>query len=692
MLRKVLQSIMDEKTAKREIARLRKEIRRHSKLYYEMDAPEISDFDYDMLFRRLQKLEAEFPQLDSPASPTHKVGGRASERLKKVTHAVKMDSLADVFSLAELQDFLEKTRQQLAPLEDEEIRFTVEPKIDGLSVSLTYENGILVLGATRGDGTVGEDVTANIKTIASIPLHLPQPLSLTVRGEVYMPKDVFEALNREKEAAGEKLWANPRNAAAGSLRQLDPKETAKRKLDIYVFNFQSGSLYEDGHAPASHRETIQRLEALGFHTIELLCTTTKDTEIFSAIEALGKSRSSLDCGIDGAVIKVDALRQRTLLGETSSVPKWAAAYKYPPEEKTTKLLDIVIQVGRTGVLTPNAVLEPVRLAGTTVSRATLHNIDIIRKRDIRIGDTVVVRKAGDIIPEIAGSLSDKRDGSERIFHFPDVCPSCGERIVYDGQTEGEDEETAGAARCINADCPAQLERRLIHFASKGAMGIDGMGPQIVRLLTEHKLIQSAADIYRLTPQQLAPLPRMGQQSAANLIAAIERSKSAGPARLLFALGIRHIGIAASEAILHVFGSVDALFSADVESLCQVEDVGEIMAQSVVDFFSLPETKLLIRRLADAGVVMEAEKKADSSNTLAGLTFVLTGTLPSMSRNEAGEKLKALGAKVSGSVSAKTSYVVAGEAAGSKLTRARQLGVPVIDETQLLQLLRGKPLA
>lgn len=684
---------MELKTAKREIARLRKEIRRHSKLYYEQDQPEISDFDYDMLFRRLQELETEFPELDSPSSPTHKVGGRASERLKKVTHSVKMDSLSDVFSFEELSAFLEKTRQQLADIH-EEILFTVEPKIDGLSVSLSYENGILVLGATRGDGITGEDVTANIKTIASVPQQLPAPLTLTVRGEVYMPQDVFEALNAEKEAAGEKLWANPRNAAAGSLRRLNPEETAQRKLDIYIFNFQAGSLYEDGHAPKSHRETIERIRALGFHTIDLLCTTGKDAEILSAIEKLGQNRDTLPCGIDGAVIKIDALHQRVLLGETSSTPKWAAAYKYPPEEKETKLLDIAIQVGRTGVLTPNAVLEPVQLAGTTVSRATLHNIDIIRQRDIRIGDTVIVRKAGDIIPEIVGSVTDRRCGDEQVFQFPEYCPSCGEKIVYDAQELNEENEIiaeSGAARCINVDCPAQLERRLIHFASKGAMGIDGMGPQIVHLLIENNLIQSAADIYTLTPQQLAALPRMGELSAANLTAAIERSKNAGPARLLFGLGIHHIGIAASEAILKKFGSIDALFTADIDALCEIEDIGEIMAQSVIDFFSLSETKQLIARLADSGVMMQAEQTASASDSLAGLTFVLTGTLSTMTRTEAGEKLKLLGAKVTGSVSAKTSYVVAGEAAGSKLDRANQLGIPVIDETQLQKLLNGESL-
>lgn len=679
---------MDEKTAKREISRLRKEIRRHAKLYYEQDAPEISDFDYDMLFRRLQELETEFPQLDSPSSPTHKVGGRASERLKKVSHLVKMDSLSDVFSFEELAAFLEKSRQPFVDT-DEEVFYTVEPKIDGLSVSLTYEKGELVLGATRGDGIVGEDVTANIRTIASIPQKLPEPLSLTVRGEVYMPRNVFSKLNEEKEAAGEKLLANPRNAAAGSLRQLDPAETAKRGLDIFVFNFQSGSLYEDGHAPKSHRETIQRIRSLGFHTVDILCTTTKDEEVFAAIEKLGSSRDALPCGIDGAVVKIDALRQREVLGETSSTPKWAAAYKYPPEEKETKLLDITVQVGRTGVLTPNAVLEPVQLAGTTVSRATLHNIDIIRQRDIRIGDMVIVRKAGDIIPEITRSVTEKRAGNEQIYQIPSRCPSCGESIVFDKEeAEGE----VGAARCINADCPAQLERRLIHFASKGAMGIDGMGPQMVRMLIDNDLIQSAADIYTLTPGPLAALPRMGQQSAANLMAAIEKSKAAGPARLLFGLGIHHIGIAASESIIKQFGSVGALFAADIETLCQVEDIGEIMAQSVVDFFSLPETKQLIQRLEDAGVVMAADDSAPARDSLRGLTFVLTGTLPTMSRAEAGNQLKQLGAKVAGSVSSKTSYVVAGEAAGSKLDRARQLGIPVIDEAQLKQLLQGEPIA
>ena len=670
---------MDITAAKQEIARLREEIQRHARLYYENDAPEISDYEYDMLFRRLQKLEAEYPELDSPASPTHRVGGKASDKLNKVTHPVKMDSLADVFSYEELSAFLERTRQQLP--DGETAMFSVEPKIDGLSVSLTYENGKLVLGATRGDGVTGEDVTQNIRTIPSIPHTLPEPLDLTVRGEVYMPVAAFTRLNAEKEAAGEKLWANPRNAAAGSLRRIHGGEEAAKALDIFVFNYQTGSLYSDGHAPATHSETIARLRELGFPTLDILTVTDADEAIISATRDLGSRRNDLPCGIDGAVVKIDALRQRTLLGETTSVPKWAAAYKYPPEEKETKLLDIAIQVGRTGVLTPNAVLSPVHLAGTTVSRATLHNIDIIRARDIRIGDTVLVRKAGDIIPEVVGSVAARRDGTEREFHFPTHCPACGEAVVYDT----EDDSETGAVRCINADCPAQLERRLIHFASKGAMSIDGMGPQVVRLLIANDLIHSAADIYDLRAEDLAALPRMGETSAANLISAIETSKRAGAARLLFALGIHHIGSTAAENILRRMRSMEALFSASVEDLCAIEDVGEIMARSVVEFFALPETRQLIDRLTAAGVMMEDTTPAPTQS-LAGLTFVLTGTLPTLGRAEATEMLKRAGAKVTGSVSAKTSYVVAGEAAGSKLDKANTLGIPVIDEDGLREML------
>lgn len=684
---------MDKSNAEKRINELRKSLRYHSRLYYEKDEPEISDYEYDMMFRELSELEAEFPELDEESSPTHRVGGKADEKFKKVRHPVKMGSLTDVFSFEELISFVEKTTSALKDEGESEIEYTVEPKIDGLSVGLTYEKGKLVLGATRGNGVEGEDVTPNIMTIKSIPHTLPEPLDLCVRGEVYMPRAEFARLNAEKEAAGEKLWANPRNAAAGSLRRLDAAETGERGLDIFVFNYQSGNLYSDGHAPVSHSETINRLKELGFHTIDMLDVTGDSEKIVEAVKRLGEARDSLPNDIDGTVIKINSLRQRTVLGENTSTPKWAVAYKFPPEEKETKLLDITVQVGRTGVLTPTAELAPVRLAGTSVSRATLHNIDIIRQKDIRIGDTVIVRKAGDIIPEVVGSVAKLRTGEEKIFSFPVFCPSCGEKLVYDKDLTDEDRkngapdgEEEGTVRCINAACPAQLERRVIHFASKNAMGIDGMGPKAVKLLLSEGLISSVADIYTLRQEDLAHLPRMGELSAKNLIEAIEKSKSSGGEKLLFALGIRHIGEAASADICRKFGGIYPLFDASEEELCTVPDVGDIMAKSVVDFFSLPETRELIDRLSAAGVVTEASGGTVSDNALEGLTFVLTGTLTSLTRSEATERLKRKGAKVAGSVSKKTSYVVAGEAAGSKLDRANQLGVPVLTEQQLYEML------
>lgn len=674
--------------AKRKIEELRRELRYHSRLYYEKDEPEISDFEYDMMFRTLTQLEAEFPQFDQADSPTHRVGGKADEKFKKVRHPVKMGSLTDVFSFEELSAYIEKTAAALKESGvSEDAVFTVEPKIDGLSVGLTYENGRLVLGATRGNGVEGEDVTANIMTIKSIPHTLPEPLNICVRGEVYMPRAEFARLNSEKADAGEKLWANPRNAAAGSLRRLNPRETGERGLDIFVFNYQTGSLYADGHEPSTHRETIERLRALGFHTIDMEAVSGDKDEIISAVKALGEKRDALPNDIDGAVIKINSLSQRVILGENSSTPKWAVAYKFPPEEKRTKLLDITVQVGRTGVLTPTAELAPVRLAGTGVSRATLHNIDIIRARDIRIGDTVVVRKAGDIIPEVVGSVASLRTGDEKIFSFPEFCPSCGEKLVFDSWEEGEtDGSEEGAVRCINAACPAQLERRLVHFASKGAMGIDGMGPKVVKLLLENALVKSVADIYTLKIEDIAALPRMGRLSAENLSAAIEKSKSAGGEKLLFALGIRHIGETASADICRKFGGIYPLFGATEEQLCSVPDVGGIMAKSVVDFFALPETRELLDRLRASGVVTEAAQKAPSDTSLEGMTFVLTGTLTTLTRSQASEKLRQKGAKVAGSVSKNTSYVVAGEAAGSKLDRANQLGIPVLTEEQLYEML------
>ncbi|MBQ3707757.1 MAG: NAD-dependent DNA ligase LigA [Clostridia bacterium] len=668
---------------------LRRIITRASELYYNEDAPEMSDYEYDALFEELKQLEAAHPDLDDPNSPTHRVGGAPSEKFEKITHPVKMGSLSDVFSEDEMRAFLERTTKTLtdAGIPPEEILYSVEPKIDGLSVSVTYEGGRLILGATRGDGTIGENVTENIRTIAGIPHVLPEPLDLTVRGEVYMPRSVFERINEEKEAAGERLFANPRNAAAGSLRRLDPKETAAARLDIFVFNYQTGALWADGHEPLTHAETIERIGALGFHRIAIRALTASPDEVIAAIRQIGGERDSLAYDIDGAVVKINSLAQRRIVGENPSTPKWAAAFKYPPEQKHTKLLEIRANVGRTGVLTPLAILEPVRLAGTTVSRATLHNIDVIRERDIRLGDTVIVQKAGDIIPEIIGSVREARTGDEIPFAFPETCPSCGERLFWDSE-EGD----SGALRCQNPACPAQLERGISHFASRGAMNIDGLGPALVRLLIDGDLIADAADLYTLRKEDIAALPRMGDKSAENLLAALERSKTAGPARLLYALGVRHVGEAASEAVIGRFRSLDALFDADAEALADITDIGEITAKTVVDFFALPETRRLVDKLRAAGVVTAlpdgAAPAAPASEKLAGMTFVLTGTLPSMTRDEASALIKQNGGKTAGSVSKKTAYVLAGSDAGSKLTKANELGIPVLSEEEFLDMIKG----
>ena len=676
---------------------LRNTLRYHSEKYYNEDSPEISDYEYDMLFEELKQLEAAHPEVDVPASPTHKVGGAASEKFSKVTHPVKMGSLTDVFDHEELKAFIRRTKDAL--MDDgysaEDIVYSVEPKIDGLSVSLTYEGGRLTLGATRGDGVVGENVTENVRTIGDVPKTLAENVSLTVRGEVYMPRDSFHKLNAEKEAAGEKLWANPRNAAAGSLRRLNAAETAGRGLSIFVFNYQTGELYENGKVPTSHSETVEQMKALGFTVIPVKCIPADEDAAVAAVEEIGAMRDSLPYDIDGAVIKVNVLEMRESLGEGTSTPKWAVAYKFPPEEKMTKLISIDLQVGRTGVLTPAANLEPVRLAGTTVSRATLHNIDIIRERDIRVGDTVIIRKAGDIIPEITASVPEKRDGSEIIFSFPENCPSCGEKLVFDDADDMDADgisanaEVGGAVRCINPSCPAQRERRIVHFASRGAMNIDGMGPSVVKLLLENELICDVADIYTLKAEDISSLPRMGKKSAENLLAAIERSKQNSPARLLHALGIRHTGEAASEAIVNHFGGITPLLDASAEAISEIHDIGEVTAAAVQSFFALPETREIIRRLGEYGVTLDlsaAEASAEVSADLEGLTFVLTGTLPTMSRDEASELIKNAGGKTSGSVSKKTDYVVAGEAAGSKLTKAQSLGVKIISEEELLAML------
>ena len=653
---------------------LRALLTRHARLYYIYDSPEISDYEYDKLYAELKSLEEKYPEDFDPTSPTQRVGGKPLDKFEKVVHSVRMDSLADVFSFDEVSDFC--TAMQNAV---ETPFFSVEPKIDGLSVALTYENGVLVNGATRGDGTTGEDVTQNIKTVGAVPLRLSEPLSLTVRGEVYMPRASFEKLNLTREAQGQALFANPRNAAAGSLRQLDSKITAERGLSIFVFNLQNGNLYADRDNPDSHTATLARLRELGFTTLKDTACIDSADGILSHIQSLGEKRDDLPYDIDGVVIKLDSLAARAIVGEGTNTPKWAVAYKFPPEQKQTTLLDVEIAVGRTGVLTPTAILSPVRLAGTTVSRATLHNLGFIREKDVRIGDTVTLQKAGDIIPEIVCAHPEKRNGNEQIFYMPTHCPSCGEPVFYD-------EDEGAAARCLGTSCPAQLSRAVEHFASKGAMDIDGMGPQIVELLLSEGLISSVADLYTLKKEQIASLDRMGDKSASNLIEAIERSKSAGLERLIFALGIRGIGEVAATALAARYGSLTACFSAMREELVALEDFGEITADNILTFFADPKNLALCQKLLDLGV-KDAPVAAPKGTKLEGLTFVLTGTLPTLSRDEAGEKIRAAGGKVSGSVSSKTSFVVAGEAAGSKLTKANSLGIPVIDEDALLAMLK-----
>lgn len=667
---------MNKLEAEKRINEIRSKIEYNSKLYYENDAPEISDFEYDALFRELLELEAEFPELDSPTSPTKRVGGKALDRFEKFTHSVKMGSLTDVFSYGELSDFIEKTNL----ITGEDTEYSVEPKIDGLSVSLIYEKGVFVRGATRGDGIVGEDVTENLRTIKSIPLKLKEPIPyLNVRGEVYMPRGVFEEINGVRAEEGLALFANPRNAAAGSLRQLDPKIAAARRLEIFIFNLQEGSLYADGREAKTHSETLTRMEELGFTVLPEWKVLTGIENISEHIKTLGELRQSLSFDMDGAVVKINDLAKRITVGEGTSTPKWAVAYKYPPEEKQTKLLSVDIQVGRTGVLTPTANLEPVRLAGTTVSRATLHNLNFITERDIRIGDTVVVRKAGEIIPEILESVKSLRTGCEIPFEMPTVCPSCGHPVVRDDAGEG------AAVRCVYAGCPAQNARGIIHFASKGAMNIEGLGPSVVELLLANGKISDPADLYSLTVEDLEGLERMGTKSASNLISAIEASKERGLEKLLYALGIRQVGEVAAEEIALTMGSLDAVMNADFESFSKIQDVGEITATAIVEFFSNEKNIELIEKLKNAGLKTNSAAEP-RKETLSGLTFVLTGTLPTMTRDEATELIKKNGGKVSSSVSKKTSYVVAGEEAGSKLTKATALGVPVIDEDKLKSML------
>lgn len=651
-----------------EIEQLRRELDQANYDYYVLDAPTMSDYDFDHKLRRLEELEAAHPDLLTPDSPTQRVGGKVADGFTEVVHRVPLESLQDVFSLEELAEFDQRVRESVP-----EADYDVEPKVDGLSVALEYENGVFVRGATRGDGRVGEDVTENLRTIRSIPLRLPEALPrLIVRGEVFLPKSVFAKLNEERELNGQPLFANPRNAAAGSLRQLDPKIAAERRLDILIFNIQ----YIEGKEFSTHVETLEYLESQRFRVIpHSSCETIEQCS--RRVQSIGEERETFDFDIDGAVIKVNSLSDRDLLGSTAKFPRWAAAYKYPPEQKPSKVTEIVVQVGRTGVLTPKAVIEPVRLAGTTVTNATLHNQDFITEKDVRVGDTVLVQKAGEIIPEIVSVLKEQRPEGTVPYHLPDHCPVCGAPVVRD--------EDGAALRCTGAECPAQLLRHLVHFASRDAMDIEGLGPAVVENLVNAGLLKAPGDLYRLQADEVEKLERMGKKSAENLVAAIAKSKENDLSKLLFAFGIRQVGQKAAQVLARQFGSLEALEAATEEELTAVPDIGGITAQSLTAWFQDPQSKHLIETLKEAGVNMSSRAEP-VGDKLAGLTFVLTGELEHFSRKEAGEKIQAMGGKVSGSVSKKTSYVVAGEAAGSKLRKAQELDVPILDETALIALL------
>lgn len=646
----------------KEMQQLTEQLLYHARRYYNEDAPEISDFEYDKLQVRLRQLEAQYPQFARPDSPTQRVIGAILEGFEEVRHPYPMESLQDVFSFEEIREFDARMKARF-----DHVEYTVELKIDGLSVCLEYENGKFVVGATRGDGRVGENVTENIKTIFDVPMTVDTDHEhLWIRGEVYMPNKVFDRLNAQREAAGEQLFANPRNAAAGSLRQLDSSICAQRKLSMFCFNVQNAR--ELGFQ--THSESLEYLKQLGCKVIEPYAVTDDVEAVIGFIREMGDKRDTLPCGIDGIVIKVNDLSQREALGSTSKVPRWAIAYKFPPEEKPAKLLDIVIQVGRTGVLTPNASFEPVRLAGTSVSRATLHNLDFIRQRDIRVGDTIIVRKAGDIIPEVLGVDHSRRPEDAVPFEMPQTCPVCGAAVV---QEEGE-----AAFRCTGAECPAQLLRSITHFASRDAMDIEGLGPALVQSLVEEKLVASPADLYTLRLPDVAMLERMGEKSAQNLLSAIEKSKQNSLARLLFAFGIRQVGQKAAQTLAKEYGSLDALLAADKERLTQTFDVGEITAENLWQWLHSEQSQHLIERLREAGVNM-TQPDEQVSRKLEGKTFVLTGTLSRYTRNEASELIVRHGGKVSGSVSKKTSFVLAGEDAGSKLTKAESLGITILDE-------------
>lgn len=658
---------MNEQDAKKRIDELVKLLNYHSQLYYVEDRNEITDYEYDMLQQELKGLEEQFPQFIRSDSPTQRVGGKAISIFEKVTHRVQMGSLQDVFSFEQVRSFIETVQQAV-----DKPQFVVEPKIDGLSVSLEYHNGELAIGSTRGDGFVGEDVTSNLKTVKSIPIKINDELPLIeVRGETYMPRNVFLKLVKEQEDNDEQPFKNPRNAAAGSLRQKDPKIAAKRKLDIFVFNVQQ----IEGKELTSHKESLDYLKTLGFKTIPDYKRVSTADEVIGCIKAIGEKRFDLPFDIDGVVIKVDDFRQREILGATAKVPKWAVAYKFPPEEKTSKLLDIELNVGRTGAITPVAVFEPVFLAGTSVSRATLHNQDFIREKNISVGDIIKVRKAGDIIPEVLGSVEKHGDG---VFTLPECCPVCGTNLV-------KSEEEA-AVRCPNVECPAQIFRSIVHFASKGAMNIDGLGPQIVHTLLDNKLITSVADLYTLSENKLLQLDNFKEKSVNNLLSAIEKSKSNSLDRLVFGLGIRNIGQASAKLLCDKFGDLDNIMNASAEQISEIDGFGGVMAQSVYNAFHEEHMIELIQRLKECWINTKYEK-IQIDDRFAGKTFVLTGTLPTLKRSEAKALIEKYGGKASGSVSKKTDYVLAGEEAGSKLDKAQQLGIEIITEEQFKDMIK-----
>ena len=666
---------MDKKQAEKRIKELREKTEYYANKYYDEDKPEISDFEYDMLMVELRNLEKQYPELITKDSLTQKVGGHVKEGFEKVEHEVPLQSLQDVFSIEEVKEFIERIEKQAEENGIKEVKYVVETKIDGLSAALEYVNGKFVRGATRGNGLVGEDVTENLKTVKTIPMEINDKINITVRGEVFISKKDFEEMNEERQENEEELFANARNAAAGSLRQLDSSITAKRPLDIYIFNVQK----IEGKNFNSHYEELEYLAKQGFNVnpVRIYCKNKKEIE--EAIKKIGEMREDLTYGIDGAVVKVDDLKFREILGTTTKVPRWAVAYKYPPEQKETKVKDIICQVGRTGVITPMAILEPVKVAGSTISKTTLHNEDFIKEKDIRVGDTVLIQKAGDVIPEIVKVLTEKRTGEEKPFEMPKYCPVCG--------AEAKREEGEAAIRCTGIECPAKLYRNLIHFVSREAMNIDGLGENIIKQLLDRKLISNIADIYDLKFEDIASLKKNGKKFAQNLVDSIENSKKNDLNRLITALGIRHVGSKAARTLAKKYGDIDNLAKTDATELQQIDDVGEIMANSIVEFFSQEQTNDLITRLKNAGVNTKHLKEESGDNRFEGKTFVVTGTLEKYTRKEVEDLIENMGGKVSSSVSKKTDYLLAGEEAGSKLTKAQSLGTKIISEKEFTDMIK-----